>query len=183
MSPKPSIDLPRALLRTLRRVAVWSMLAGLAVGLPLQALSSTLAGMLGPRHAHPAAPSSRSQDPSDDPMTGWTDFRHANYEHRAGTRPVATAGASTHRHAHEAGLRHRHDPEDIDVVDLEAPADGDGVPTGSSPAGAAFAPADAGRLGPSPRPVADADEGWRTAVARSFTTPFPRRIERPPSHA
>jgi hypothetical protein len=176
MSPKPAIDLPRAL----RRVVVWSMLAGLAIGLPLQALSSTLAGMLGPRHVHQAVPSSSSHDP----MIGWTDFRRANYEHRAGARPVATAGASTHRHAHETGLRHRHDPDDIDVVDLEAPAEGDGALTGSSPSGAAFTPAaDAGRLEPSPQPVVDADKGWRTAVARSSAMPFPRRIERPPSHA
>lgn len=166
-------------LRALRRVVAWAMFAGLVVGLPLQALSSTLAGMLGPRHAHPTEP---AQDRSGDPMAGWKDFRRANYEHPEVARAAASSDASTHRRAHEAGLRHRHGPDDADVVDLEAPADGDGVPTGSSANGVAFAPAaEAGRLEPSPRRAVAGDEVWRTASARSFATPFPRRIERPPS--
>ncbi|HUD32092.1 MAG TPA: hypothetical protein VMR43_03620 [Variovorax sp.] len=188
MPPTPIADLPQALWQVLRRVAVWALLAGLAVGLPLQALSSTLAGLLGSRHAHHAAPSSSpSPDRSGDPMAGWKDFRRAGYEHPAGveTEPAsASSSASMHRQAHEAGLRHRHAPDDAGVVDLEAPADGDGAPTGSSPAGAAFAlAADAGRLEPLPRPGVDGDEVWRTASARSIATTFPRRIERPPSSA
>ena len=182
MPLEPSTDLPQALARTLRWVASWALLVGLAFGLPLQALSSTLAAMLGSRHAHQAVASSPSPHRSDDPMAGWTDFRRANYEHPEAARAAASSDASTHRRAHEAGLRHRHGPDDADVVDLEAPADGDGVPTGSSATGVAFAPAaEAGRLEPSPRRVEEGDAVWRAAIARSFAMPFPRRIERPPS--
>jgi hypothetical protein len=180
MPLKLSIDVLHVLLRTFRRVAVWSMLVGLAIGLPLQVLSSTLAGMLGPRHEHQAVSSLPSHDRSDDSMAGWRDFRRDNYEHRA----AATSGTSMHRQAHEAGLRHRHAPETAGVVDLETPADGDGAPANSSPAGAAFAVAvEVGHLEPSPRPAIDGDEIWRMAIAGSLATSFPRRIERPPSGA
>ena len=183
MLSKPTTDL----LRALRRFVARALLAGLVIGLPLQSLSSTLAGLLGPRHGHQAAPATPSHDRSDDPMAGWRDFRRANYEHRAvaaSAAPAAASGASTHRHAHETGLRHRHAPDDAGVVDLEAPADGDGAPAGSTPAGAGFAlAAIAGRLEPPPRPAADGTAVWRAAVDRSFAIPLPRRIERPPSRA
>jgi hypothetical protein len=179
MPPNPFLNLSHALLRTLRRVAMCSVFVSLAIGLPLQALSSTLAGVLGPRHVHQLTPPPPLQDRSADSMAGWTDFRRANYEHRAEAMSMATAGASTHRHAHEDDLRHRHVPDDVDVVDLESPADGDGAPTA-----AAFALAvETGRLEPLPRLTEDGDEIWRKAIARSFATPFPRRIERPPSSA
>jgi hypothetical protein len=168
-------------LRALRRVAVWAVLACLAIGLPLQALSSTLAGLLGPRHVHQDA---ASQDRSDDPMAGWKDFRRANYEHAGVREQRADADAHAHAHAHEAGLRHRHALYDIDVVDLETPADGDGAPAASPHAGAVFVmAANADRLEPVPRAATSGDDVWRMAIARSFTTPFPSRIERPPSGA
>lgn len=174
MPPSPFVD-P---LRVLRRVVAWAMLAGLAVGLPLQALSSTLAGMLGPRHAHQSGP---AQERSGDPMAGWKDFRRASYEHAAVAEPDGTA----HRHAHEAGLRHHHVRDVADLVDLEAPADGEGAPAGALPVGTAVALAvDADRLAPPPRFAVEGDAiVWRAAIARSFATPFPRRIERPPSRA
>ncbi|MGF6529138.1 hypothetical protein [Variovorax sp. PvP013] len=166
-------------LRALRRVAVWAVLACLAIGLPLQALSSTLAGMLGSRHAHQSAP---SQEQSDDPMAGWKDFRRANYEHAGVREPLAHADA--HDHAHKAGLRHHHAPDDADVVDLEALTDGDGAPAGSPYAGAAFVmAANTGLLEPAPRAAAAGDDVWRLAIARSFSTPFPSRIDRPPRPA
>lgn len=177
MPPNPLVD-P---LRALRRVAVWAVLACLGIGLPLQALSSTLAGLLGPRHVHQSAP---SQDRSDDPMAGWKDFRRANYEHAGVREQLADADADAHAHAHEAGLRHHHAPDAADVVDLEAPADGDGAPAGSPHAGAAFVmAANADRLEPVPRAAAAGDDVWRLAIARSFATPFPSRIERPPRPA
>jgi hypothetical protein len=164
-------------LRALRRVVAWAMFAGLVVGLPLQALSSTLAGMLGPRHAHPTEP---AQDRSGDPMAGWKDFRRASDEHPVAAAPRGTTTAATaHRHAHEAGLRHHHDQDDADVIDLEAPADGEGAPAGAVVAMAV----DADRLAPPPRSATAGDEVWRAAIARSFDTPFPRRIERPPSRS
>lgn len=169
-------------LRALRRLVAWAMLAGLVVGLPLQALSSTLAGLLGPRHAHPIG---LAQDRSGDPMAGWKDFRRASDEHPAAVASRGTTTTATaHHHAHEAGLRHHHDQDDADVIDLEAPADGEGVPAGASPVGAVVAMAvDADRLAPPPRSATAGDEVWRAAIARSFTAPFPRRIERPPSRA
>jgi hypothetical protein len=158
--------------RFARCLLLWGMTACLTIGLPLQSISTAIADISGPRHAHrTVAPATAAPG---DPMDGWKDFRHANYA------LVVTDASLVHAHAHELGLRHHHDRQDASVVDVETASDGNGVPSGTSTAGAHFLAVPAPGVAlhrVMTEPVADA---WRTAPDSSFRSQYPRRIERPP---
>ncbi|MEJ7688832.1 MAG: hypothetical protein WKG52_18675 [Variovorax sp.] len=141
--------------------------------LPLQTISSVIAGVLGPRHLHQTAELEKT--PAD-PMAGWKDFRRAKYD-----TPGATASVGhSHAHLHELALRHHHEHGDGSFVNLEASVDGDGAPADLAQASASFVFVAARGTAPLPQPLEAFGAVWRPLTAQPMSSQHPRRIERPP---
>lgn len=166
----------------LRRIFLWLIVAGIAVGLPLQSVSAAVAGVMGSRHAHRAADPRGAVEPRQaaDSMAGWKDFRRADHHH--GAPSVRPADLPENLHSHEAGARHRHDPLDESVIRLDASADMDRAAAEAAQAGASFVFVATVGLTPLPAAIEAIDEGWRPSSAQNFSSQYPRRIERPPQH-
>lgn len=151
----------------------WLITACLMVCLPLQAISASVAGMLGARHSH----QTRSADIAPlDPMAGWLDFRRVQHDHLV----EAGSPAATHAQMHAQGSRHHHERSDASVVKQELAGLDDGPTADGAQASAAFLfiPAPTGaRIAPATEAFGAA---WRSAASRSVGNPFPWRIERPP---
>ena len=98
--------------RTTLHFCRWLITACLMVCLPLQAISASVAGLLGAKHSHLA--SSVDAAPVD-PMAGWMDFRRVQHDHLAepGAHPA------THAQMHAHGSRHHHDATDLSVKNEE----------------------------------------------------------------
>ena len=162
--------------RTTLHLCRWLITACLMVCLPLQAISASVAGLLGARHSH--VPASVEIAPID-PMAGWMDFRRVQHDHlvEPGARPP------THAQMHAHGSRHHHEATDASVQKEEPAGLSDNPSVDGAQASAAFiflaAPANA-RL-----PAASESFGaaWQSAASRRPGVPMPWRIERPPQAA
>lgn len=149
----------------------WLLAVLLALALPSQSVSSTIAGLLGPHHLHRTA---LLQSNAVDSMAGWQDFRRAHFG------PGATLHAAAHAELHASGARHHHDLFDADIVMLESTGSHDGGVAELVVAAAGFIFVPATQIAaPTMLPVA-ATGAWRATPAASFSSADRRRIERPP---
>lgn len=162
--------MPRTTLHFFR----WLITVLLMVCLPLQAISASVAGMLGARHSHELVRGSEAG--TVDPMAGWLDFRRVQHDHLV----EASASAATHTRMHAQGSRHHHERSDASVVKQELSGLDDGPGADGAQASAAFifmaAPVGA-RIAPATESIG---ANWRSAGSRPPGHPFPWRIERPP---
>jgi hypothetical protein len=146
----------------------------LAASLPLQSVTSAVADLLGPQHAHRATPSVAGDS---DPMAGWRDFRRAHYDHPS--TASADDEATAHALAHATGERHHHDLFDTTVENVEPGGDNDGTSAGAS-ASAVFVFILAGGTVPLEARGAAVASAWRSRPNDRFRSAETRRLERPP---
>ncbi|RYF35539.1 MAG: hypothetical protein EOO26_00285 [Comamonadaceae bacterium] len=153
----------------------WLITVIVAICLPLQAVSASVNAVLGVRHTHsaPAVELHESVD-SQDPMSGWTDFRRAQYGY-------GYERDDSHHRAHESGLRHHHEASDASVIPDEASdltAHGPSNDASQASASFIFLPA-SGQSGLK-TPLNVLVLVWGSGSAKHLAPPDPWRIDRPP---
>ena len=157
------------------RVVQWLITVVIAICLPLQAVSASVNAVLGVRHTH-SAPDVESSEAieAQDPMSGWTDFRRAQYGY-------GYERDDSHHRAHESGLRHHHDVGDASVIPDDASdttAHGPSTDANQSTASFIFMPASAQSDLKTPLKVLVLV--WGADSSRRLAPPDPWRIDRPP---
>jgi len=163
---------------TRRTLVVYRLVtACLLVCLQLQAISTSIAFVQGPRHAHKEAETAK-QSVVRDPLAGWQDFR--GLPHRHSTHLGEDADPLVHASLHKHHLRHHHASADPSVVTddasrieeslaNEAPQVSEGFVCIEADGAAKIAPA-----------VEISRAAWQTSSQPSIASPCPWRIERPP---